>query len=154
MKKTLFALALAGLVAGTASADSNFGVKIGSLSVDGDDSAATQIGLVYTWDLVGMFGVEGEINTSLADGEFAGVDYGVTQFGAYGVVMSPGALYFKGKAGMVYSDFDYPGAETSSDLAYGVGLGFELIGFVWEVEYTLISGDDGDATMLSLGFKF
>lgn len=154
MKKTIFALALAGLVAGTASADSNFGVKIGQLSVDGDSSAATQIGLVYTWDLVGMFGIEGEINTSLADGSFGAVDYGVTQFGAYGVVMSPGPFYFKGKAGYVYSDVDAPGAETSSDLAYGVGVGFELIGFVCEVEYTLVSGDGGDATFLSFGFKF
>jgi len=154
MKKTLFAVALAGLVAGGASADSNFGLKVGSLSVDGDDKSASQLGLVYTWDIVGMFGIEGEVSTTIADGEFAGVDYGVTQLGAYGVVMSPGALYFKGKVGMAYSDFDVPGAATSTDPAYGIGMGFELIGFVWEIEYTLVSGDDGDAKFLSLGFKF
>ena len=154
MKKALFALALAGLVTGSAAADSNFGVKLGQFSIDGDSSAATQVGLVYTWDLAGMFGIEGEINTSLAKGAFGPVDYGITQLGAYGVVMSPGPFYFKGKAGYVHTEVDAPGAGNSNDLAYGVGVGFELIGFVWEVEYTITDADGADADMISLAFKF
>lgn len=155
MKKTLFALALAGLLSTTASAaDSNFGIKLGQFSLDGDSSAATQVGLVYTWDVAGMFGIEGEANTSLAKGSFGPVDYGVTQLGAYGVLMSPGPFYFKGKAGYMYTNIDAPGAGSSSDLAYGVGVGFELIGFVWEVEYTVTNADVADASMISVAFKF
>jgi len=153
MKKILCVLGLAAL-ASTASADSNFGVKVGQFSVDGDSSSATQVGLVYTWDIAGMFGIEGEANTSLSKGEAGAVEYGITQLGAYGVLMTPGPFYFKGKAGYMYTDVDFPGADASSDLAYGVGVGFELLGFVWEVEYTMTEADGADADFISIGFKF
>jgi hypothetical protein len=154
MKKLAFLFALAALTALPAHADSNFGVKLGQLSIDGDSGAATQAGLVYTWDLVGMFGVEGELTTSLAKGDFSGVDYGVTSAGVYGVLMTPGAVYFKAKAGMVYSSVDFPGADSSTDAGYGVGVGFEMLGFVWELEYTQIKADAGDADFLSFSMKF
>ena len=154
MKKFLFAFALFAALP-VAAADSNFGVKLGQFSIDGDTSSATQVGLVYTWDLAGMFGIEGELNTSLADGSFGpGADYGVTQAGAYGVLMTPGPFYFKGKAGYMYSDVDFPGADSSSDLAYGVGVGFELLGIVWEVEYTITDANSTDADFISVGIKF
>ena len=155
MKKFLFASALALFAAlPAAAADSNFGVKFGQFSVDGDTDPATQVGLVYTWDLAGIFGIEGEINTSLADGTAGGTDYGVTQVGAYGVLMTPGPFYFKGKAGLMYTDVDFPGADASTDPAYGVGVGFELLGIVWEVEYTITEADGADADFVSIGFKF
>lgn len=155
MKKFLFASALALFAAlPAAAADSNFGVKFGQFSVDGDTDPATQVGLVYTWDLAGIFGIEGEINTSLADGTAGGADYGVTQVGAYGVLMTPGPFYFKGKAGLMYTDVDFPGADASTDPAYGVGVGFELLGIVWEVEYTITEADGADADFVSIGFKF
>jgi hypothetical protein len=69
MKKLLFAIAMFAALP-VAAADSNFGVKLGQFSIDGDTSPATQVGLVYTWDIAGMFGIEGELNTSLADGAF------------------------------------------------------------------------------------
>jgi len=153
MKKILFAIVmLAALPA--AAADSNFGVKLGQFSVDGDSSAATQVGLVYTWDLAGMFGIEGELNTTLSKGEIAATEYGVTQLGAYGVLMTPGPFYFKGKAGVMYTDVDFPGADSSTDPAYGVGVGFELLGLVWELEYTITEADGADADFISIGFKF
>lgn len=155
MKKTLFAISLALCAAlPAAAADSNFGVKLGQFSVDGDSKAATQVGLVYTWDIAGMFGVEGELNTSLSDGTILGADYGVTQLGAYGVLMTPGPFYFKAKAGLMYTDPDFAGADASTDPGYGVGVGFELLGFVWEIEYAKTDADAGDADFISLSFKF
>lgn len=152
MKKLMFAFAM--LFALPAAADGNFGVKLGQFSIDGDSSAATQVGLVYTWDLAGMFGIEGELNTSLADGSFGPTDYGVTQAGAYGVLMTPGPFYFKGKAGYMYTDIDFPGADSSSDLAYGVGMGFELFGVACELEYTIADADGADADFITFGVKF
>lgn len=161
MKKFLFASALALFAAlPAAAADSNFGVKLGQFSVDGDTSSATQVGLVYTWDIAGMFGIEGELNTSLADGSFdpAGpppaVDYGVTQLGAYGVLMTPGPFYFKAKAGLMYTDVDLAGADATTDPAYGVGVGFELFGLVCEVEYAITEANGADADFITIGFKF
>ena len=153
MKKLLFAVTLA-MFAVPAQADGAFGVKLGQFSIDGDTSAATQVGLVYTWDLGGIFGVEGELNTSLSDGAFGPEDYGITQLGAYGVLMTPGPFYFKGKAGYMHTEIDAPGADNSNDLAYGVGAGFELLGFVWELEYTITDADGADADFISIGFKF
>ena len=156
MKKLLLAAALALCALPAQAADSNWGVKLGQLSVDGDTSEATQVGLVYTWDLAGIFGVEGEINSSLSDGQFpAAVDYGVTQVAAYGVLMTPGPFYFKAKAGLAYSDVDVPGADASADPSYGVGVGFELLGVVCEVEYTMTTGvDAGDIDYITIGVKF
>ena len=153
MKKFLFAIAMFAALP-VAAADSNFGVKLGQFSIDGDTSPATQVGLVYTWDIAGIFGIEGEINTSLADGAFGPLDYSVTQAGAYGVLMTPGPFYFKAKAGYLYTDVDVPAADSSTDLGYGVGVGFELIGIVWEVEYTITDSDLGDADFISIGLKF
>lgn len=155
MKKFLFASALALFAAlPAAAADSNFGVKLGQFSVDGDTDAATQVGVVYTWDVAGMFGIEGELNTSLADGTFGVTDYGITQLGAYGVLMTPGPFYFKGKAGLMYTDVDFPGADASTDPAYGVGVGFELLGVVMEIEYTVTEANGTDADFISVGIKF
>jgi hypothetical protein len=78
----------------------------------------------------------------------------VTQAGAYGVLMTPGPFYFKGKAGYLYTDVDVAGYNAGAELGYGVGVGFELIGFVWEVEYTITDADGTDADFISIGFKF
>jgi hypothetical protein len=153
--RTLCALALAGLTAGTAAADSNFGIKAGMLAVDGTDSDATQVGMVYTADILGMFGWEADAHISATKGEVVpGLEYGITQFGAYGVFMTPGPVYLKAKAGYAYTDVDFPGADASSDLAYGLGAGFELFGVVMEVEYTMFDVDGSDAEMVSVGIKF
>ncbi len=101
-----------------------------------------------------MFGIEGELNTSLADGTFGATDYGVTQLGAYGVLMTPGPVYFKAKAGLMYTDVDLVGADATTDPAYGVGVGFELFGLVCEVEYAITEANGADADFITIGFKF
>ena len=155
MKKILCALALAGLTAGTAAADSNFGIKAGMLAIDGTDTDATQVGFVYTADVLGMFGFEADAHTSATKGEVVpGLEYGVTQFGAYGVFMTPGPIYLKAKAGYAYTDIDFPGVDANSDLAYGVGAGFELFGVACELEYTMFDADGNDAEFISFGIKF
>jgi len=154
MKKLLIALSFAAFAALPAQADGNFGIKLGQLSGDGDTGAATQVGLVYTWDFVGLFGAEFELNTSAAKGEFGPIEYGVTQLGGYGVVMSPGPFYFKGKLGVTYSDTDLAGVDASADLAYGVGFGAELVGFVWELEWTRSKIDSIDVDFISVSMKF
>ena len=155
MKKLLLALAM--LLVLPAAADDNFGVKVGQMVVDNTATDATQVGLVYTWDFAGMFGVEGELNTSLAKGEAApGIDYSVNQLAAYGVFMTPGPIYFKAKAGLAYTDFnvDGGGGASSTDPVYGVGGGFEVFGVVMEIEYAIISADAGDADFISVAIKF
>lgn len=136
--------------------DSAFGVKGGLLSFDGDATAATQAGLVYSIDLAGLLGVEFEFNTTLADGDAGfSTDYTATQLGAYGVLMSPGPIYIKGKAGYVRTelDFDGIGSDEDTDLAYGLGIGFEALAAL-EVEYTRTKWNDIDVDFISVSFKF
>lgn len=156
MKKSVMFVTLLCLgLAGTAQAGSSWSVKAGQLSVDGDDSAALQGGIVYQTDIAGMFGLEFEANTSITDGEFqtflGAADYSVTQLGGFAVVMSPGPIYFKGKAGMTYNDIDIGGASDSdTDVAYGVGVGF----FGFEVEYTRTKFQESDVDFISVSFGF
>lgn len=156
MRKLFVALAASAALFGFSGSalafDSDFGVKAGQLSIDGDSGSATQVGLVYSMDLAGIFGVEFEGNTSMADGDAGGgVDYSVTQLGGYGVVMTPGPIYFKGKAGYVYNDIDIGGfSDNDTDMAYGVGVG----AFGFEFEYTRSKFEDVDIDLLSVSFKF
>lgn len=157
MRKTIRifgALAVFGLGLAAPSAyafDSNISVKAGMLSVEDDDSAATQAGIVWGMDFAGMIGAELELNTTIADGEFGPSDYSATQAGGYAVLMSPGPVYFKGKAGYVYNDFDIGGySDSDSDVAYGIGVGF----FGFEVEYTRSKFMDADVDFLSVSFGF
>ena len=155
LSRTLCALALAGLTAGTAAADSNFGIKGGLLAIDGTSADATQVGIVYTADVLGMFGFEADAHTSATKGEVVpAAEYGVTQFGAYGVFMTPGPIYLKAKAGYAYTDIDFPGVDADSDVAYGVGAGFELFGVACELEYTLFDANGSDAELISFAIKF
>lgn len=150
---TLFvaSAALIGFSSSALAFDSDFGVKAGQLSIENDSTSATQVGLVYSMDLAGIFGVEFEGSTTMADGEFGPLDYSATQLGGYGVVMTPGPIYFKGKAGYVYNDFEVGGASDSdSDVAYGVGVG----AFGFEFEYTRSKFQDADVDLLSVSFKF
>ncbi len=131
--------------------DSDWRIKAGLLSLENDDSAATNVGLVYAMDFLGMVGAEIEGNTSIADGEFGSVDYSATQLGGYATVTTPGPIYFKAKAGYVYTDVDFGGgSENDTDIAYGIGAGF----FGFELEYTRTSYDDLDIDFISLAFGF
>lgn len=149
---------LAGLFMAPAHAivDTDIGVKAGLLSIDGDSTAAKQAGVVFSFDLLGMFGIEAELNTTLADGEYgSGVDYNATQIGAYGVLMTPGPVYFKAKAGYIRTDVEFTSglgsaSESDQDIAYGIGVGFTAL----EIEYTRTKYLDTDVDIISASFKF
>lgn len=135
--------------------DSDWRVKGMAFSIDGDDSPAMNVGVVYGIDFLGMVGAEFEANTSLADGEFdtglGTVDYSATQLGGYATLTTPGPIYFKGKAGLVYNDIDVGGtSDDDTAPAYGIGMG--LFGF--EIEYTRTEFQDVDVDMLSVSFGF
>lgn len=160
MRKSLLALfLLTGFTALPAQAlDSKFGVKAGMLSVEGDSGAATQAGVIWTADILGMLGVEFDASTTLSDGDSGFGDYSATQLGGYGVLMTPGPIYFKAKAGYVYSDFEFDtplGAvdDSDNDVAYGVGIGFEALAAL-EIEYTRTKWLDQDVDLISASFRF
>lgn len=164
MRKTTIGLlfALGALMVTPAQAfDSDWRVKGGLLSIENDESAAFNAGIIYAMDFAGMIGAELEANTSITDGEiFPDVDYGATQLGGYGTLTTPGPIYFKAKAGYVYTDIsgdsytngpltiEVGGSE--SGVSYGIGAGF----FGFELEYTRTSYDEGDIDFLSLAYGF
>lgn len=155
MRKTILGMLLAfGALAVTPAQafDSDWRVKGGLLSLENDDSAAFNAGVVYAMDFVGIIGAEFEANTSLTDGELApGFDYSATQLGGYATLTTPGPIYFKAKAGYVYTDVDFTGGgDSDTDVAFGVGAGF----FGFELEYTRTSYEDVDVDFLSLAYGF
>lgn len=155
MRKTVLGMLLAvGALAVTPAQafDSDWRVKGGMLSLEDDESAALNAGLVYAIDFVGIIGAEFEGNTSIADGEIvSGVDYSATQLGGYATLTTPGPIYFKAKAGYVYTDVDTDfGGDSDTDVAYGIGAGF----FGFELEYTRTSYNDLDIDFLSLAYGF
>lgn len=153
MRKTLIGLLLAAgaLLATPAQADSDWRVKAGMLSLDGDSSSATNAGLVYAMDFAGIIGAEFDVTTSIADGEVGAVDYSVLQGGAYATLTTPGPIYFKAKAGLVYNDFDIAGAsDNDTGEAFGLGVGFTFV----EIEYTRSTFNDVDVDFISASFGF
>ncbi|HLU62774.1 MAG TPA: hypothetical protein VKZ99_10550 [Gammaproteobacteria bacterium] len=154
MKKTILGVMLAAgaLLAAPAQAlDSDLRIKGYMVSVDGDDSAATNLGVVYGLDFLGMIGAEFEASTTISDGEYAGEDYSVTQVGGFATLMTPGPIYFKAKAGLLYNDFEIGGfSDTNTDPAYGLGLGL----FGLEIEYTRSKLGEEDLDMLTVAFGF
>ncbi len=153
MRKSVIAalLALGALAAAPAHADSDWRVKAGLLSLDGDSSAAKNAGIVYAMDFLGILGAEFEANTSIADGEVGAVDYSVLQGGAYATLTTPGPIYFKAKAGLVYNDLDVGGfSDNDTSEAFGVGVGFTFV----EIEYTRSSINDIDVDFISASFGF
>ena len=163
MRKSIIAsmLLLGGLVATPAAhaLDSDWRVKGAMLSLDGDESAATNVGIVYGIDFLGMFGAEFDLNTTLADGEVSvfgtSVDYSATQLGGYATLTTPGPIYFKAKAGLAYNDIEFSNGGNSvseSDSAPSMGVGVGLFGF--EIEYTRTEWEDLDVDLLSVSYGF
>lgn len=137
--------------------DSDWRVKAGMLSIDGDDSAALNAGIVYGIDFLGMIGAEFDLNTSIADGEFpGGAEYSATQLGGYATLTTPGPIYFKAKAGLAYHDVDAAGfSDSDSAPAFGIGVGM----FGFEIEYTRTEYEgffpsSRDVDMISVSYGF
>lgn len=151
-------LAVAGMIAAPkahAIVDTDFGVKVGMLSLENDSSAAKNVGFVWNIEFVHMIGVELEANTTVSDGRFdtalGGVDYSDRQLGAYATLTTPGPVYFKAKAGYVNNHVDLGGSSKSdTDMGYGIGVGFTT----FELELTRSKFMDSNVDMLSASFKF
>lgn len=162
MRKSIIGLLLTlGVLAATPAQafDSDWRVKAGILSLEDDSSSATNVGLVYAMDFAGIIGAEVEANTSIADGDYevlgVSADHSTTQLGGYATLTTPGPIYFKAKAGLMYSDVEIGGASDSGvGEALGVGMGF----FGFELEYTRstvdFSGNDVDMDYISLAYGF
>lgn len=139
--------------------DSDWRVKAGLLALEDDDSAATNLGLVYAMDFAGIIGAEFEAHTSIADGEYdvlgVSLDHSTRQVGGYATLTTPGPIYFKAKAGLVHSDIDI-GPLNDSGVGEAVGIGAGFFGF--ELEYTRstleFEGEDLDIDYLSLAYGF
>lgn len=148
-------LAVGALAALPAHADSDWRVKAGMLSLEDDSGAATDVGIVYAMDFAGIIGAEFDVNTSIADGEYGPVDHSNMQAGAYATLTTPGPIYFKAKAGLVYNDVEIGGiGDSSVGEALGVGVGFTFV----EIEYTRstldFQGTDIDVDYISASFGF
>lgn len=135
--------------------DTDFGVKVGMLSLENDASSAKNVGLVWNIEFVHMFGMELEANTTVSDGRFdtmlGGVDYKDRQLGAYATLTTPGPVYFKAKAGYVNNNVEIAGnSESDTDMGYGIGIGFAT----FELELTRSKFMDSDVDLLSATFKF
>lgn len=151
-------LAFAGIFAAPkahAIVDTDFGVKVGMLSLENDGSAAKNVGLVWNVEFVHMVGMELEANTTVSDGRFdtmiGGVDYKDRQLGAYATLTTPGPVYFKAKAGYVNNHVEIGNSSDSdTDMGYGIGVGFAT----FELELTRSKFNNSNVDLLSASFKF
>ncbi len=137
------------------------GGKLGLMMPDasGVDDAVNLgilVGMTLNEVQAGSIAVEGELTTTVIDGDTGGGDWDVTTLAGYGVFRSNGPLYFKGKAGLVYWDanFDFgpfSGSDDDINISFGVGGGYKISDkTALELEYTIL---DSDLDFLSIGFK-
>jgi len=138
------------------------GGKLGLMMPDasGVDDAVNLgilVGMTLNEVSAGSISVEGELTTTIVDGDTGGGDWDVTTLAGYGVFRSSGPLYFKGKAGLVYWDASIDAgpfgtySDDDIDISFGVGGGFKISDkTALELEYTII---ESDLDFLSLGFK-
>ena len=142
--------------AATAHADGiTFGAKTGPMQVDGLKDDPTNAGVTVGNEfgiVLGDLGFEGEITTSMKDGENSfGQEGGVDTMGIYATYRSPGFVYLKARGGFLRwegtGDFGGDGTETS----LGLGIGFSLGLIQFELEYTQI---EEDIDFISIGVMF
>lgn len=135
------------------------GVKLGLMlpSISGFDNA-TNGGLVLGYATSRNAAIEGEITTSVADGDanvpMPGGKWDLNTYALYGAYRFGGDLYGKAKLGVVYEDPSDSGSllEADSGLSVGVGGGYLLSRRTCvELEYTVV---DQDVNFLSLGVNF
>lgn len=132
-----------------------FGAKTGPMQVDGLDDDPTNAGVAVGYEVgivLGDLGFEGELTTTMKDGDWAGNDVSVDTMGLYATYRSPGFLYFKAKTGFTRWDVDYSvGEDDDTVTSMGIGIGFSLGIIQFELEYTEI---DDDIEFISLGVQF
>jgi hypothetical protein len=142
MGKALATLAL--LWVSSASAGGYLGAVGGLMDVDlgGDSPFNAGIRGGYSW--ASGWGVEGEYTSSISDGTYdhywlGETDYSIDTMGVYATYRSPGAVYFKGRLGVINEEV--LGVDDTGTSA-GLGIGFKAGESVQlEAEYTLIEQD-------------
>ena len=147
-----------GIYLGGSVGQANADIDAGLVQVDGDDTGFKLIAGIRPLDFLGF--------------EFNYVDFGEIESGplqaesdaiaGYVVGFLPlGPVDLFGKAGAVNSDTSVNGdlgeafSSDGTDLAYGVGLQFRLLGLSARLEYEIFDVDDvEDLNMLSVGLTY
>lgn len=168
MKTLMYFLAVFLLVGATAAnAQQNplyFTGKVGVMDADisGFDNAMN-IGVTVGYDLYtdpmgGIVSAEGELTTTISDGDVTGGgDWDADTLAVFGTYRSAGDLYFKGKLGYLDQDIKQAGSTAAipnadgSGFAYGLGGGWRMDrASSLELEYTVASDE---LTFISVGYK-
>jgi hypothetical protein len=142
--------------ASSASAELLIGAKAGLVDYDvsGSDpgvNGSVQLGYEILNLIAADIAIEGELTTSLADGEIIGQDVGFESTGVYASLRTAGPVYFIGRVG--YADTEIENVDDSGT-SMGVGVGFSTLGLRWEVEYTTYEVKDVDVDYITLGLSF
>lgn len=99
--------------------------------------------------------VEGELSTSLVDGEvdtpFGSSDLEFESLGAYLSARTAGPIYAIGRVGIVNGEINQT---DDTEPAMGIGIGFSTVGLRWELEYTAYEVENVDIDYISLGLSF
>lgn len=150
----------ASLYTTAASAEMVIGVKAGTVDYDVEDSDPGLNGSVQlAFDIfdigIADIAVEGELSTSLNDGEIGGSDVSFQSAGLYTSLRTAGPVYVIARVGYVSSEIEFENGATVDDdgVATGLGVGFSL-GLRMELEYTTYEIEDSDINYLTLGFAF
>lgn len=147
-----------GAAQAAAPASMHFGIKGGLMVIDVSDvdiSHPFNLGVVVggSWD--NGLGIEAELTSTFFKGELKLTedDVTMTTLAAYGVYRSPGALYVKGKTGLLIEDIKIGSAsESNARISSGIGIGMRFSGGQrLEAEFTVI---EGDVNVFSIGFNF
>lgn len=151
-------LMLAILCAGGALAgDLSVGVKAGAVNYDlSPSSAGTGGSAVIGYRIFDMgaarLSIEGEISRSLEEGEIFNRTVKFGSQGAYLALRTAGPLFFTGRIGVVNAEIEPVGDETGASA--GVGIGFNVLGLNWALDYTRFEVLDIDVDYISMGISF
>lgn len=148
---------LGAVYASSASAELLIGAKAGLLDYDvsGSDpgvNGSVQLGYEVLDLVAADIAIEGELSTSLVDGETpGGADVSFESKAIYASLRTAGPVYFIGRVGFADAEIE----DTSdSDVSTGIGIGFSTLGLRWEVEYTTYKVKDVDVDYITLGLSF
>lgn len=145
--------------AGSAAADElSLGVKAGMIEYDlvGTNSdPAFNGGAMVRYDFLDLdaatVSVEGELLTSVIDGEIGNLDASFDSLGAFASVRSRGEVYVVGRAGIANSEI---AQLDDTEVAFGIGVGFNAMGLNWEAAYTAYEVQEVDVDFFSVGLLF
>jgi hypothetical protein len=146
--------------AGSASAELLIGAKAGVVDYDvsGSDpgvNGSVQLGYEVLDLIAADIAIEGELTTSLTDGEILGQDASFESKGVYVSLRTAGPVYFIGRVGYVDAEAEIGGLSfDDSDTSMGAGIGFSTAGLRWEVEYTTYEIENTDINYITLGLSF